>query len=160
VSELSDPDEPLMLELRELFAQDDAVPSPVSELAKASLGWRRLDAELAELLSDSLLEDGALVGARGGGDGLPVRSVRFRASANTIDLDIQVDGQKRTLLGQITPPVSAAIEVETPDGTAASVESDELGRFRVQLPDGGRVRLVINDGPDLGPHVVTSWITI
>jgi hypothetical protein len=157
---LSDPDEPLMLELRALFAQDDAVPPPVSELAKASLGWRRLDAELAELLSDSLLDDGALVGARGGGDGLPVRSVRFRASANTIDLDIQVDGQRRTLLGQITPPVSAAIEVETADGTVASVGSDELGRFRVQLPEGGRMRLVINDGPDLGPHVVTSWITI
>jgi hypothetical protein len=160
VSELSDPDEPLMLELRELFAQVDAVPPPVSELAKASLGWRRLDAELAELLSDSLLEEGTLAGVRGGGDGLPVRSVRFRASRNTIDVDVQVDGQKRTLLGQITPPVSAEIEVETADGTVASARSDELGRFRAQLAEGGRIRLVINDGPDLGPHVLTSWITI
>jgi hypothetical protein len=160
VSELNDPDEPLVSELRELFAQVDAVPAPVTELAKASLGWRRLDAELAELLSDSVLEDGALAGVRGGGEGLPVRSVRFRASRNTIDVDVQVDGQKRTLLGQITPPVSAEIEVESPDGTVASVKSDELGRFRVQLPEGGRIRLVISDGPDLGPHVVTSWITI
>jgi hypothetical protein len=160
MSDQTDPDEPLVAELRELFAQADPVPALVTELAKASLGWRRLDTELAELLSDSLLEEGALAGVRGGGDGLPVRSVRFRASANTIDVDIHVDGQERMLLGQITPPVSAEIEVETADGTIAAVKSDELGRFRAKLPEAGLIRLVINDGPELGPHVVTSWITI
>jgi hypothetical protein len=56
--------------------------------------------------------------------------------------------------------VSAKIEVETADGTIASVKSDELGRFRAKLPEAGLIRLVISDGPDLGPHVVTSWITI
>ena len=161
MSELSDPDEPLVAELRALFAQADPVPPLVSELAKASLGWRRLDADLAELLTDSLLDEGVAAGARGGGDdGLPVRSVRFRARANTIDIDVHVDGDERTLLGQITPPVSARVEVQTIDETISSVESDELGRFRLKLPAGGRIRLVINDGPDLGPHVVTSWITI
>jgi hypothetical protein len=160
MSEQADPDEPLVAELRELFMQTDPVPALVTELAKASLGWRRLDAELAELLSDSLLEQGTPAGVRGGGAGLPVRSVRFRASANTIDLDVHVDGQQRTLLGQITPPVSAEIEVETTAGTIASVQSDELGRFRAKLPEAGRIRLVISDGPQFGPHVVTSWITI
>ena len=107
-----------------------------------------------------LLEQGAPAGVRGGGEGLPVRSVRFRASANTIDLDVHVDGQERLLLGQITPPAGASIEVETTDGTVASVQSDELGRFRAKLPEPGRIRLVIRDGPQLGAHVVTSWITI
>lgn len=159
MSDEADPDEPLVAELRTLFAQSDPVPATVTELAKASLGWRRLDAELAELLSDSLLEQGSPAGVRGGAE-LPVRSVRFRASANTIDIDVHVDGQERTLLGQITPPVGAGIEVETPDGTIASVQSDDLGRFRAKLQEAGRIRLVISDGPDLGPRVVTSWITI
>ncbi len=161
MSELTDPDEPIVAELRELFAYADPLPPLVTELAKASLGWRRLDAELAELLTDSLLDEELAVGVRGGGDdGLPVRSVRFRARANTIDIDVQVDDDKRTLMGQITPPVSAGVEIETSSGTIASVQSDELGRFRMQIPAGGRIRLVISDGPDLGPHVVTSWITI
>jgi hypothetical protein len=160
MTDQADPDEPLVAELRELFTHADPVPPFVTELAKASLGWRRLDGELAELLSDSLLEEGSAAGVRGGGDGLPVRSVRFRASANTIDVDVHVDGQQRVLLGQITPPVTAEIDVETTAGTVASVQSDELGRFRVKLPEAGLIRLVISDGPDLGPHVVTSWITI
>jgi hypothetical protein len=157
-----DPDDPLVAELRELFAHADPVPALVTELARASLGWHRIDAELAELLSDSLLDEGAAAGVRGGGEdgGLPVRSVRFRASANTIDLDVHIDGDERVLLGQITPPVSAEVEVQNSGGAIASARSDELGRFRARLPEGGLIRLVINDGPDLGPHVVTSWIRI
>ena len=42
-----------------LFAEVDPVPPLVIETAKASLGWRRLDADLAELLSDSALEEEA-----------------------------------------------------------------------------------------------------
>jgi hypothetical protein len=137
------------------------VPPSVTELAKASLGWRRLDAELAELLTDSLVDEQLAAGVRGGGDdGLPVRSVRFTARASTIDIDVQVEGDERILMGQIAPPVSAVVEIETSSGMIASVQSDELGRFRMQLPAGGRIRLVISDGPDLGPRVVTSWITI
>ena len=160
MTDQADPDDPLVAELRELFTQADPVPASVTELAKASLGWRRLDAELAELLSDSLLEERAAAGVRGGGDGLPVRSVRFMASADTIDLDIHVDGQQRTLLGQITPPASVEIEVETAAGTIASVQSDELGRFRAKLPEAELIRLVIKHGPHVGSRVVTSWITI
>jgi hypothetical protein len=160
VAERPDPDEPLVAELRDLFMHDDPVPPPVTELAKASLGWRRLDADLAELLSDSLLEEGAPAGARGSGDGLPVRSVRFRASTTTVDLDVQVNGSKRTLLGQITPPLSAKIEIQSTTEVIGSVVSDELGRFRVNLPAGGLIRLAIEDSPALPAPIVSSWITI
>ena len=160
MTEQPDHDEPLVAELRELFIQADPVPPTVTELAKASLGWRRLDAELAELLTDSLLDDATLAGARGGEEGLPVRSVRFRARASTIDIDVSIDGPERLLMGQITPPVNAQVEIQTTSRTIASVESDELGRFRAKLPTGGLIRLVVKAGPDLGPHVVSSWITI
>ena len=50
---MDDPDDTLVSELREYFARVDPVPPLVTEAAKAALGWRRLDADLAELLSDS-----------------------------------------------------------------------------------------------------------
>jgi hypothetical protein len=61
MSEDIDPDEMLMVELRGLFTDVDPVPPLVIETAKASLGWRRLDADLAELLSDSALEEAAML---------------------------------------------------------------------------------------------------
>ena len=62
-----DRDELLIAELRAFFAEVDPVPPLVSETAKASLGWRRLDADLAELLSDSALEEEPFALARGRG---------------------------------------------------------------------------------------------
>ena len=53
------------------------------------------------------------------------------------------------MLGQITPPLSAEIEIHTTTELIASVQSDELGRFRATLPAGGLIRLLIEDGPDL-----------
>ena len=47
----ADREELLMAELRGLFADVDPVPPMVLETAKASLGWRRPDVALEELLS-------------------------------------------------------------------------------------------------------------
>jgi hypothetical protein len=154
----SDPDEPLVAELRALFAEVDPVPPLVTEAAKAALGWRRLDAELAELLSDSAL-DADLALARG--TGAPVRSVTFSAADLTIDLEIHSDGENRTLLGQLAPPFTATIELQTAEGSIPSAETDHLGRFRVTLPNGGaiRLRVVARDGRS-GPPVETSWVTV
>lgn len=160
MSERPDPDEPLVAELRDLFNHDDPVPPLVTELAKASLGWRRIDADLAELLSDSLLDDAATVGVRSAGDLRPLRSVRFRAGGRTVDVDIQVDGRRRTLQGQITPPLTAQVEISTTAQVIASAQSDEWGRFRVSLPTGGLIRLAIEDAPGLSAPLVTSWLTI
>lgn len=159
MNEHVDPDEPLVAELRDLFAQADPVPPLVTDVAKASLGWRRLDAELAELLSDSALEEGSLAGARGAG--APVRSVSFSAGTKTIDVEVHIDGQHRMLLGQIAPPANARIEIQTAENiTVTSVQSDSLGRFRAQLQAGGIIRLLVSDGPDSSPQIETSWITV
>jgi hypothetical protein len=48
-----DPDETIAAELQTLFEQVDAVPPLISQAANAALTWRRIDAELAELLGDS-----------------------------------------------------------------------------------------------------------
>lgn len=159
MSEDLNPDEPLVAELRALFAEVDPVPPLVAEAAKAALGWRRLDAELAELLSDSALQDESLALARGGG--APVRSVTFSAAELTIDLEIHTDGENRTLLGQLAPPLTATIEIQTKDGPLPGAETDDLGRFRARIPTGGAIRLrVLAEGHQSGSPVETSWISV
>lgn len=159
MSDASDPDEPLMAELRQFFAEVDPLPPLVTETAKASLGWRRLDADLAELLSDSALEEEPFALARGGG--APVRAVTFGSGALTIDLEVHVDDQGRTLLGALSPPGPAKLEIQTTADAPLSAETDQLGRFRVRLPAGGPIRLRVLGGEGRsGPPVETSWITV
>ena len=154
-----DPDELLMAELRALFAGVDPVPPLVSDTAKASHGWRRLDADLAELLSDSALEEEPFALTRG--SGAPVRAVTFSSTELTIDIEVHVDDQGRTLLGQLSPPAPATIEIQTMAEAPFSAEADRLGRFLVRLPAGGPIRLrVLGEDGRAGPPVETSWITV
>jgi hypothetical protein len=157
MSDETDRDEALLAELRALFARVDPVPPLVTETAKASLGWRRLDADLAELLSDSALEERSLALTRG--PATPVRSVTFSSSSLTVDMEVHVDGEGRTLLGQLSPATTATIEIQTVDETRLSAEADRLGRFRAKLPAGGPIRLRVVDS-GAGPPVETSWITV
>jgi hypothetical protein len=159
MSEDLDPDELLIAELRSFFAEVDPVPPLVSETAKASLGWRRLDADLAELLSDSALEEEPFALSRGGG--APARAVTFSSGEVTIDIEVHVDDPGRTLLGQLSPPAPATIEIQTMADEPFSAEADRLGRFRVRLPAGGPIRLrVLGADGRAGPPVETSWITV
>jgi hypothetical protein len=149
-------DDKLLDDLRNILRRTDPVPSEVTEFAQAALGWRRLDADLAELLADSALESDRLALARGG-EG---RWLSFRADELTIDVEIQADGDTRTLLGQLSPPPAAAtLEVQFTDGTViATAESDELGRFRLAFDANGNVRLRVSR---VGASPVeTSWFTV
>ena len=154
-----DPDAPLVADLQAFFARVDPVPPMLAKAAKAALGWRRIDAELAELLADSAL-DAEPVGARA--SGTPARSLSFAAGGLTIELELRVHDTQVTLLGQLAPPSHFEIEIHTTDGSAvASAESDDQGRFRTQLSTGGRIRLLLrpaHGGPT--PQIETSWITI
>lgn len=147
----------LLDELRRLAGEVDPVPGEVTSFAKAALGWRRIDAELAELLSDSALEPATAL-TRGAAE---VRAVTFRAADLEIDLEIhegEAPGSK-VLLGQLAPPTSAEIEVQRDDqSTAATARSDQLGRFRIELSEGGRVRLLVRR--EQLTAVETSWIAV
>ena len=68
-------DENLLAELRTLFERVDPVPPLVVQAAQAALAWRRIDAELAELLSDTVDDAESLAIARG--PGALVRAVTF-----------------------------------------------------------------------------------
>jgi hypothetical protein len=152
-----DPEQDKLLdELRLLVNRVDPIPEEVTAFADAALGWRRIDAELAELLSDSVLESAAHAGAvRGGTD---ARSVTFRSTGLEIDLEIQTGEDGVIVLGQLAPTVRASIDVQRDDASIiASAETDALGRFRLELAEGGRIRLQVVRERE--PAVVTSWIS-
>ena len=156
MSDRPDPNDDLLAELRSVIGRVDPVPPEVTEFAQAALGWRRLDADLAELLADSALDADSVALARGG-DG---RWLTFKADDLTIDVEVQADGSAHTLLGQLAPPpVAATVEVQSTDGTVvASADSDALGRFRLTLEAGGHVRLrVVREG---AAPVETSWFSL
>jgi hypothetical protein len=146
-------------ELRDLFSNLDPVPPLVTDAAKAALGWRRLDAELAELLADSALDVESVVLARGAQAAL--RSMSFTAGRVTIDIEIHGEGADRTALGQISPAARARIELQTADQAALTIsESDDLGRFRIKLPASGSIRLRVASDLFGANWVETSWIPL
>jgi hypothetical protein len=155
--------DPLLEDLRALFAKDDPVPALVLQTAKASLGWRRLDADLAELLSDSaLVAPGEPALARGE----RTRSVTLAAAGLTVDIEIDLEGDERRMLGQISPAGAITIELQVPDPAAdpLPVAVDGLGRFRVKLPSVSavRLRLFVPDpaSPGAAKPTETPWIPL
>lgn len=160
MNEPADPNAELLNELRSILERVDPPPVEIADFARAALGWRRLDGELAELLADSALETEATALARSGSSG--GRWLTFRSEGLSIDIQIEADGAVRTLLGQLAPPpAAAAIEVQAGDGTvAATAAADSLGRFRIGLETGGRIRLRVLRPDPPGPPIETSWFSL
>jgi hypothetical protein len=149
-----DPDDALVAELRRIGSIVDPVPLTLVDAARASLTWRSVDAELAELLADSALVDDerlALVRSEGG-----PRTLSFEASDLVIELEVLPEGARRRLVGQLVPPGAASIEVQT-EQARSMVAADRLGRFRAEGVPAGRMRLRVTVDERA---VETSWIAI
>ncbi len=150
-------DDQLMAQLRRLANEVDAVPDEVTAYGKAALGWRRIDTELAELLADSRLEP-VSAGTRSSEAG--PRFLTFQADGLEIALEISgraADRPARTARA----PAAVTVDVQRDDDTLEGTgESDALGRFRIELPRGGK--------PQTGPttraarpaQIETSWLDI
>ena len=151
-----DPDDLLLEELRRIASVVDPIPEALANAGRESLTWLRVDAELAELLSDSIVDDERLALVRSSGG---VRAVTFEADGFTIELDILGDGAHRTLVGQLVPAGTAEIEVQT-GGAPILVTADAHGRFRAENVPEGRMRLRITGHPEAAGPAETSWITI
>lgn len=124
----------------------DPIPPPLTDAARSAFGWRRVDAELAELLFDSA--DGELVGVRGTGSGR--RSFRYAAN----EFALRVHLTEETLIAMIEPPLSVPCRVVS-DGTPVDYRTDDLGELAIDAPD-LPVRLEV-DLPS--GTIVTPWIT-
>ncbi|MBM3677371.1 MAG: hypothetical protein FJW96_05735 [Actinobacteria bacterium] len=146
----------LMRDLQDLLGRADPVPDAVVEAGKAAYGWRTIDADLAELLADSIV-DKQPAGVRSSGTG--PRIVTFESEGLTIDIEVRKERRAHRLLGQIDPPGSVTVTVELDDGAvAATTTSDELGRFELRFDEGARIRLRV-DAP-AAASVVSAWLPL
>jgi hypothetical protein len=146
-------DDEVLDELRRLARAVDPVPDEVTAYAQAAIGWRRVDAELAELLADSRLETETLT--RSSGD---ARTLSFAGAGLELEVELQPVEDRVVILGQLAPPGPAEVAIQRDDAkpVEAAASADELGRFRLEPVARGRMRIVVRRPPP-APLVETSW---
>jgi hypothetical protein len=144
-------------ELRRVVAQIEPVPPGLVEAAVGAFAWRTIDADLAELVFDSLVDQDEAALVRGSGQG---RMLSFRASSLTIDVEVTGTGASCRLVGQLVPPQRASVDVRHGDNVV-TIEADELGRFSAGPLRSGPISLRCRPGagPAQAP-VVTDWVAI
>ncbi|MEU2062783.1 hypothetical protein [Streptomyces sp. NPDC013455] len=133
-------------ELRQAAAVLDPVPAELLQTALDAFALHDLEARLAELTFDSLVD---ALPVRGVMD--PPRMLTFRAGEVSVDVEVTPDG----LIGQVLPPQSARIEVLGGPQTARPVTADTLGRFTSDIPPAGPFALRLRTGAEV---IVTEWL--
>jgi len=154
-------DEMILASLRMAAAIREPVPASVLQAARDAFAWRRIDAELAELVADSACEL-AYAGTRGGGQ---PRLVTFEVPGGTsLELEAGSHGGGIRLIGQVVPARAGTAEVQHRGGRVA-VAVDEVGRFAAHgiCPGPMRIRLrLVAPGAAGGPEleIVTASLTL
>ncbi len=133
-------------DLRVAAAVLDPVPPRLVDGAITAYAWRTIDADLAELVFDSLSES-AVAAVRGGDQ---PRLVTFRTGELTVELEL--DGGR--LVGRVEPSGPCSVGVQQGARTTP-VPVDALGRFATSDLRRGALRLHIQRD---GRTVVTDWI--
>ncbi|WP_406119598.1 hypothetical protein [Streptomyces sp. NBC_00989] len=135
-------------ELRQAAAILDPVPAELRQIAMDAYALYDMDARLAELTFDSLVD---AIPIRGATD-VP-RMLTFTAGELSIDVEVTSEG----LMGQVMPPQPAGIEVL--NGPQAlrptTLTADAMGRFTSDAPPSGPFALRLRAG---GEVVVTEWL--
>ncbi|MET9835386.1 hypothetical protein ABZ078_40290 [Streptomyces sp. NPDC006385] len=137
---------PLEEELRQAAAILDPVPAHLRQLAVEAFALHDLDARIAEVTFDSVVD---AIPVRGATD--TPRMLTFRAGEVTIDVELTAQG----LMGQVLPPRQARIEVLGGPQTAVPLDADAMGRFTGDAPASGPFALRLRAG---GEVVVTEWL--
>ncbi len=149
-------DNELEQEFRRLAARLDPVPPEFVQAASDAFSWRDIDAELAQLVSDSLLDAGPGTLVRG----TPGRRlVSFQTPELTIDVEVTSTGSGREVTGQITPPQRATVEIRHPAGVVTT-GADEMGCFRWASLQPGPMSLRLSPARGPQPAIVTDWLSI
>jgi hypothetical protein len=151
----------LLLELGELLDRLDPMPPELVDQARQVFCWRSIDAELAELSFDSLLDRELALAMRSADESvLEPRMLGFATVIDGDDICIEVevsatDGQC-TIIGQLEPPGAATIGVQARDRETLEVPVDAVGRFVVRSVPSGPVRLQVHHA---GRLVQTTWVS-
>jgi hypothetical protein len=153
--ELDPDDDVLMDELRTLAAADDPTPPNVLAAARGSYTWRTIDAELAGLVYDSVLDAEGLAAVRSADT---VRLLTFETAGLAIELEVTAVAGSRRLLGQLVPPGRGFVELRHAGGVL-ELEADEVGRFSADAVEPGPVSLRCRREGERSV-VETEWVTI
>jgi len=140
-------DDALLAELGEVLRMYDDQPAGVIEAAKELFTWRTVDAELAALTFDSLLDDEP---AAVRSTGTAPRALTFEADGIAVELEVE-SGDTRRLVGQVVPPRPGHVELVV-GGRTDRVPVDDIGRFVIGLPDEPariRLRVTVGGGRDI-----------
>lgn len=140
-------DEALMAELTELLAPVTEPPPSVLAALRELFTWRTVDAELAAMVYDSLL-DAAPARTRAAAQ---PRILVFEAGGLTIEVEVDARPSGRRLLGQLVPGQAAELELRC-DGDPIAATADELGRFTMPLPAASQrvsLRCRLRDGTEV-----------
>jgi hypothetical protein len=146
--ELSVADRALLGHLAAVLDQVRPVPRDAVWSARGLFAWRTVDAELADMAYDSLLDDDTALARSTGGP----RIVTFEAGELTLEVEVDARPGGRRLVGQLVPAQPAALELRQPtldpSGSIATT-ADEFGRFTLPMPAEAtvvRVRVTTADG--------------
>lgn len=120
----------LLAELAAVLREYTVPPREVVEAAKQSFPWRTVDAELAALTFDSLL-DAEPVLARSAAQ---PRILTFEAPGLTIEVEVDTGRSARRMLGQLVPGQAAELELRSGGEVVTTGTADQLGRFTLPLP--------------------------
>ena len=155
IYELDPDDDAAMEELREIAAAEDPVPEHILAAARGSYTWRTIDAELAGLVYDSLLDAEALATVRSEGT---VRLLTFETPDLAVELEVTAVAGSRSIVGQLVPPGPGLVELRHAGGRRELL-ADALGRFAAEGVPAGPVSLRCRrEGTDAA--VETEWVAI
>ena len=131
----------------------DPIPFDVIQALRASFNRRSLDAELAELTYDSVIEEP--VGVRSGPSD---RHLTFQGPR--LSVEMSVPHERRRVIGQLVPALAGDVEVRHGRGSYF-VDVDEDGRFFANDLPRGPVSFRCT-GRQAGERVVTvtDWIVL
>ena len=152
---MSDRDDELERRLRALATEADPPPALVVESAKAAFALRDLDAELAELVADSAVDDPAVLTRAVVSD---VRMLSFECGDVVVELDVEADPlSRRVRLSGLAVGAVGVVTLVRSDGRS-TVDLADGGRFVADDVEPGPLRLELTT-PD-GRRVTTSWIHV
>jgi hypothetical protein len=152
-------DDELIARLRRIAAEADPVPQFLLSAARAAFALRDIDARVAELVRDSLVDAPATpVRAGGTARGEEPRMLSFEAGSTAIECEVMARAGGRDIRGQLSGAPAATIEAEAAGSPPVSVTVGAHGWFTVRgLPSGPfRLRCRMADGETL----VTSWTSV
>jgi hypothetical protein len=142
-------DDRLLADLREALRRAGTAPGRMTAAGEAAFTWRTVDAELAALTYDSLLDEGALVR----GVVASPRTLVFEGTELSVEIELTADA----LVGQLVPPSAGEVTLVAPHGELERTSTDELGCFTLARPQRGPVRL--RCATPSGP-LLTEWVPL